>query len=204
MTDPDIQKTDTNLRNDDFWLKILLGSSIAIFTCFLLLDKKKKKRLDDIIKMIDWTNILDKENELHKPLICVSTELSLMLKKSIINKDGKYKFEPEYPLSLSTLVRSTYEQSIKLYMNENRILIPEDDRLVKLEKILFDNLNNHTSNMEIKECLEGIINLDMRKETNRAAHSPDKNKSIAPVIEENTFVFRFVNLIMRDAKQQKN
>ena len=186
-------------NNSALWW--ILGGVATILGVALILDYKEKKRLEKIVKLMDWRDLLDENNQLHKPLISVSKELVLMLNNSITSKENKYEFKPLYPQSLKLLTRSTYEQTIKLYMKLSKIKFGKSRSLKSRENNMMKHFSEHNPKSDIGSCFKKVMGLRIRDKGNDAAHNPEMVKEVALVLDEVEIFANFVNIVMRYARQ---
>jgi len=178
----------------------ILGGVAAVLGIALVLDYKDQKRLENIVKTMDWHGKLDENNPSHKPLIPVSEELILMLNDSITQNGNKYDFMPMYPQALKLLTRATYEQTIKLYMTLNNIEFGKFEGLKSLEDKMTTHFNEH-KNSEIGLRFKEAMELGIRGDGNGAAHNPVKSEEITLMLNNVEIFAKFVDHVMRSAKR---
>lgn len=128
---------------------------------------------------LKWKNKLDPENPLHIGLLCNVEELYNMSR----GRKKKYK---ALPIATGHLVRSAYEQAIKLLMmNHNQW---EQDRTTKMKELEKDVINwtdcgKIPASHEMKDALKHIKNLDHREFLNNNVHNPNYIRATPEILE---------------------
>jgi len=146
--------------------------------------KKKKKILEDSFKKFNFDEILDLDKELHRGFKNAVDELRKMLLGSLIKMDEKPFFD--YPIAAGMLMRSSYEQSIKVFIESNGGKIARSLKANEKEMLNLLQSKNDEQSKILKGKLETFIKDGIKNTFNEIVHSPENIEKVKTTMIEHS------------------